>query len=994
MGDVSSGPGGVLYNTPSGPSGLFAGLDPAYQAQQLQNQAAQLALKRATAFQGGVPTTDGTPNGPVDIDAIARNQIQNGDASGGLGLMMSGLKLQMLRDPSTVSNPTGQGGGPLSSGMLGGGPAGGAQPAAGGGMVAPGAGGDSYGRMQSAPAAPPAAGGQAGPSSSAPGDYLSRLAMVENGGKDGGDPSAAGAIGRYQFTASTWNGLAKQYPDLGLTADGRTDPAQQQRAIQAFTNDNISALGRSGIQATPGSLYLAHFAGAGGATAALKADPNTPVSSILGAAAVKANPFLDGMTAGGLVGWANGKMAGVDPSTVPGTPGGISPEVASAIVRLRTGQGSAADGATLRAYQASKAQGSAPSQPQAAQTGTDVDAAQPSISTASGSAIGDADVMQARKVVQTLGGYDPASLAPGAQQALTAAKAKVATYLQQQNTSPGQAGSASAGTVAGAPTSSTSDAPKPGQHPYFPGGSGIKSAPATPTVGQGQPQAPGGAMLASFGAAPPAMAPSQPMPSPGRQPPQVGGMPPGAPPMASGPGLQGGGLQPVNFGGGTPQGGAPAPSAPGAMPPQVGAALQRLQNRQGSAADGALWSAYMKGQNGGAPAGGQLGGSPPVGQGAASAAPSSPYGAAPPSSSGPDLPYLQGKYAAPGGGAQYVADMLDTARRYGLAGEQQAAQAFVERAKQVQSDLQEVNKSRLDLQNKNAELTPELKNYQAAVAQGFQGTPMDYQNALETQKAAANAAGRNSVLTPGQKEYNQAVTGGFQGSPADYQASLASQRGEAEGQGKYLGGLPQQYAQAADAGRAANDNIDQMLQAAQGFRTGAGADVIQGARKGMQSALGFFGINNPLLNDPTASYEDLTKLTGAYSRNVAGTVAGPKGVQELQLINSSLLSPETTPDGFRAVSSSLKGSNDFAIAKQQASQDWLADPTNKNSLSGFEGTFNRNVSPSTFWLNRLRTDQPDLFTQAVQRLGQTDQGRTLLTKAKAGMGYAQKQGLF
>ncbi len=562
MGDVSSGPGGVLYNTPSGPSGLFAGLDPAYQAQQLQNQAAQLALKRATAFQGGVPTTDGTPNGPVDIDAIARNQIQNGDASGGLGLMMSGLKLQMLRDPSTVSNPTGQGGGPLSSGMLGGGPAGGAQPAAGGGMIAPGAGGDSYGRMQSAPAGPPAAGGQAGPSSSAPGDYLSRLAMVENGGKDGGDPSAAGAIGRYQFTASTWNGLAKQYPDLGLTADGRTDPAQQQRAIQAFTNDNISALGRSGIQATPGSLYLAHFAGAGGATAALKADPNTPVSSILGAAAVKANPFLDGMTAGGLVGWANGKMAGVDPSTVPGTPGGISPEVASAIVRLRTGQGSAADGATLRAYQASKAQGSAPSQPQAAQTGTDVDAAQPSISTASGGAIGDADVMQARKVVQTLGGYDPASLAPGAQQALTAAKAKVATYLQQQNTSPGQAGSASAGTVAGAPTSSTSDAPKPGQHPYFPGGSGIKSAPATPTVGQGQPQAPGGAMLASFGAAPPAMAPSQPMPSPGRQPPQAGGMPPGAPPMASGPGPQGGGLQPVNFGGGTPQGGAPAPSAP------------------------------------------------------------------------------------------------------------------------------------------------------------------------------------------------------------------------------------------------------------------------------------------------------------------------------------------------------------------------------------------------------------------------------------------------
>ena len=149
-------------------------------------------------------------------------------------------------------------------------------------------------------------------------DFFGRLGQIESGNRDVISNKASGATGRYQFIGSTWDRLSKQYPELGLTPDGRTDPAQQQRAIQAFTNDNVSALGRSGFDPTPGNLYLAHFAGAGGATAALKADPSTPVDQVIGGAAVRANPFLRGKTAGDLVQWANGKMAGVDPSTVPG----------------------------------------------------------------------------------------------------------------------------------------------------------------------------------------------------------------------------------------------------------------------------------------------------------------------------------------------------------------------------------------------------------------------------------------------------------------------------------------------------------------------------------------------------------------------------------------------------------------------------------------------------------------------------------------------------
>ncbi len=412
-----------------------------------------------------------------------------------------------------------------------------------------------------------------------------------------------------------------------------------------------------------------------------------------------------------------------------------------------------------------------------------------------------------------------------------------------------------------------------------------------------------------------------------------------------------------------------------------------------------MWGSYLKsqGQGGGAPAASL----PPaggIGQGQAAPRPilqpTQPTQSQASAPSGPDLPYLQGKYAAPGGGAQYVSDLLDTSRRYGLGGEQQAAQAYIERAKQVQADLQEVNKSRLDLQTHNAELTDQQKTYQQAVQQGFQGSALDYQNTVETQKATANAAGRNSVLTPGQKEYSQAVTGGFQGTEADYQAAAASQKAEATKQGDYLGELPGQYAKAADTARATSDNVDQMLNAAQGFRMGAGAGVQQDARKALQGTLGFLGVSNPKLNDPTASYEDFGKMAGVLNRNAAQQVGGRTGVQEMQLIGSTLPSPEMSYDGFRTVASSLKGSADFTIAKQQAAQDWTADPSHRNSLTGFEASFNRNTSPAAFWLNRLKVDQPDLFQQTVQGLGQTTQGRALLVKAKAGMSWANSNGLF
>lgn len=79
----------------------------------------------------------------------------------------------------------------------------------------------------------------------------------------------SGATGVFQFLPSTWNGLAKSMPELGLTADGMKDPKQQQVAMQAFTGQNAKALSAGGIPVNDSTLALAHQQGAGGAKALL-----------------------------------------------------------------------------------------------------------------------------------------------------------------------------------------------------------------------------------------------------------------------------------------------------------------------------------------------------------------------------------------------------------------------------------------------------------------------------------------------------------------------------------------------------------------------------------------------------------------------------------------------------------------------------------------------------------------------------------------------------
>lgn len=139
-------------------------------------------------------------------------------------------------------------------------------------------------------------------------DYETWVRQRESAGDDTAQATTSSATGRYQFIESTWNDLRRRRPELNLTADGRTDPAQQERAMRALTDENRTALQGAGFEATNGNLYLAHFLGAGGAIATLRANPDRQFTADLypeAADAIRANRrVLQGKTVGEVIAWA------------------------------------------------------------------------------------------------------------------------------------------------------------------------------------------------------------------------------------------------------------------------------------------------------------------------------------------------------------------------------------------------------------------------------------------------------------------------------------------------------------------------------------------------------------------------------------------------------------------------------------------------------------------------------------------------------------------
>jgi hypothetical protein len=151
---------------------------------------------------------------------------------------------------------------------------------------------------------------------------LRAIIGVESGGRADAQAATSSARGLGQFISSTWMAMIQKHrPDLlqGRTPNQvlalRDDPQLNAQMTLQFMRDNRAALQSQGLPAGPGETYLAHFMGVGGASRALRAPLETPITAVMDAKAIAANRGIrhngksfDQFTVFDLRQWANAKM--------------------------------------------------------------------------------------------------------------------------------------------------------------------------------------------------------------------------------------------------------------------------------------------------------------------------------------------------------------------------------------------------------------------------------------------------------------------------------------------------------------------------------------------------------------------------------------------------------------------------------------------------------------------------------------------------------------
>jgi hypothetical protein len=154
---------------------------------------------------------------------------------------------------------------------------------------------------------------------------VEQIIRIESGGDSNATNKRSSAMGLGQFLDETWLDLIRTHrPDLarGRSKDEmlelRRDGQLAREITMRFTKQNAAMLRKRGLPVTPGTLYLAHFAGGAGAVAILSSLGDTDAASVMAGAdatgrtkrekIVKANSFLERFTVVDLRNWADRKM--------------------------------------------------------------------------------------------------------------------------------------------------------------------------------------------------------------------------------------------------------------------------------------------------------------------------------------------------------------------------------------------------------------------------------------------------------------------------------------------------------------------------------------------------------------------------------------------------------------------------------------------------------------------------------------------------------------
>jgi len=138
--------------------------------------------------------------------------------------------------------------------------------------------------------------------------FLDRLMMAESGGRDTAANPRSSAVGPFQFIRSTFIDVTRRHFPRHVSEltdaqvlELRTSREFARAVAEVFTLENAAYLRAQGLTPSLPNLRLAFLLGASGAAKVLQAQPQRRLSDILEPSVIRANPFMVGMTASGLV---------------------------------------------------------------------------------------------------------------------------------------------------------------------------------------------------------------------------------------------------------------------------------------------------------------------------------------------------------------------------------------------------------------------------------------------------------------------------------------------------------------------------------------------------------------------------------------------------------------------------------------------------------------------------------------------------------------------
>ena len=153
-----------------------------------------------------------------------------------------------------------------------------------------------------------------------------QIVRAESNGDADAKNERSSATGAGQFLDGTWLELISAHrPDLEDASQQeilelRRDPGLSRDMVVQLAQRNARILTARCLPVTPGTLYLSHFAGGGGAASVLSAPDHADAAATMAKGdsrgrltremIVAANPFLNSFTVADLKSWADRKMKG------------------------------------------------------------------------------------------------------------------------------------------------------------------------------------------------------------------------------------------------------------------------------------------------------------------------------------------------------------------------------------------------------------------------------------------------------------------------------------------------------------------------------------------------------------------------------------------------------------------------------------------------------------------------------------------------------------